>query len=448
MIIDILIVLCLGAFAISSVLAPFGFALAYIWVDTFYPQFVSYNIFSGAPVSLILGVLMVAVYLLGDRKIMPKIPGMLTLYALLAGSITLSTSIAVAPDGALFKYGPSLTVLLVAAFLPFVFNTRLRIESFMMVMLFSVSAHIIPWGIKAAISGGGYQKNLGLIGVNGVPLSESSLMADVVFFAVPLCFYLAKHNLVLNLSERWRRYLFWGLALEFAIGAFGSFARTAVVTAACVLGGYFLRAKRKLLFLPLLIVLPLGFYVASDSWKERMETITDYRNENSAATRLIIWQWAWDFAQQHPLGGGFNAFYVQDITTPQIGEDGQAIHIVRRAFHSIYFSILAEHGYPGLLIFLSILVGTFRGLQLTRRQTKDRADLTWAYDLAGHMQIALFAMLAGDAFIDPSFYAVLWYPLSLALCLRATVVRALLEPAPQPAEMPLQPLGALANPMV
>lgn len=448
MIIDFLLLFCLGVFAISNVIAPFCFALAYVWVDTFYPQYVSYNILSHAPVSMIFGVLMLMFYLLADRKIMPKTTGLLTLYGLMAICISLTTLNAVVPASAEIKYNASITVLLVASFLPFVINTRIRIEAVLMVMLFASSAHILPWGLKTILSGGGYQKSLGLVGTNGIPLSESSMMADFVFFAIPMFLYLAQHNVVLSLSPKPRRYLFWGLSLIFAVGAFGSFARTGLVTMGVVLVGYFFRAKRKLLFLPLVAVLAGGLLVASSGWKDRMETITDYQNEGSAETRLVVWKWAWEFAQQHPLGGGFDTYLVQDIITSQLGEDGQPIHVVHRAFHSIYFSILAEHGYAGILIFLSIIAGSFIALHRTRKQTMDRQDLLWAHDLAGHLQIGLAAMLAGDAFIDPSFYPILWYPMALALCLRSVVVRALGEPAPQLVEPQLQPEEALFSPMV
>ena len=448
MIIDFLLLFCLGVFAISNVIAPFCFALAYVWVDMFYPQYVSYNILTNAPVSMIFGLLMLMFYVLADRKIMPKVPGLLTLYGLMGIWISVTTLNAVVPAAAAIKYNAAITVLLVAAFLPFVINTRVRIEAVLMVMLFASSAHILPWGIKTIISGGGYQKALGLVGVNGIALSESSMMADFVFFAIPMFFYLAQHNVVLSLSPKPRRYLFWGLSLIFAVGAFGSFARTGLVTMGVVLVGYFLRSKRKLLFLPLVAVLAGGLVVASSGWKDRMETMTDYQNEGSAETRVIVWKWAWEFAQQHPLGGGFEAYLVQDITTSHLGADGQPIHVVRRAFHSIYFADLAEHGYPGILIFLSIVAASFLALHRTRKQTRDRQDLLWAHDLAGHLQIGLAAMLAGDAFIDPSFYPILWYPMAMVLCLRSVVIRALGAPAPQFAEPRLQPEAALLSPMV
>jgi putative inorganic carbon (hco3(-)) transporter len=430
MITDGLILLCAGVFVVANVLSPFCFALAYVWQDTFYPQAVSYNIFSAAPVSMIYGVMMLALYVLADRKVMPKSTGLLALYGILAAWITFTTQIAVVPGAAEVKYSAAIVVLLVAAFLPFVINTRVRLEALIMVMLFAAAAHILPWGFKSMVGGGGYHKELGLVVSNGVPLSESSMMADFVFFSIPLFLHLAEHNAVLPLSLGRRRWLFWGLTVIFAIGAFGSYARTGLVCLACMLGGYFLRAKRKLRFLPLFAVLAFALVFASAGWKDRMETISNYQNDDSAETRVIVWQWAWDFAKTHPLGGGFEAYFVQDIDTGAVDAIGEEIHVKARAFHSIYFSMLAEQGYPGLLIFLAIVAGSFLSLHRTRKQTRERADLRWAHDMAGHMQIALFALLVGDAFIDPSFYPILWYPLSAVICLRTTALRALEEGAP------------------
>jgi putative inorganic carbon (hco3(-)) transporter len=448
MITDLLVLLCLAVFSVSNVIAPFSFALAYVWADSFYPQYIAYNMLGNAPISMILGVLMLAFYVLGDRKIMPKATALLTLYALLAIWISLTTLNAVLPGPAAVKYNASITVLLVAGFLPFVINTRIRIEAFLMVMLFGSAVHIMTWGFKTMISGGGYGKSLGLVGVNASALSEGSTMAAFVYFCIPMFFYLIQHNAILNLSSTWRRYLFWGLSVNFAAAAFGTFARTGLISLACLLAGYFIRSKRKLLFLPIIAAFGVGFVYASVDWQERMGTIADYKNEGSANTRVIVWQWAWDYAQQHPLGGGFEVYLTQDITTSQIGEDGLPIHVVKRAFHSIYFANLAEHGYPGILLFLAIIAATFLALRRCRVLTRERADLLWAYDLAGHLQIGLFALVSGYAFVDPAYYPILWYPLAMAPCLYSVVLRAAAEPAPRFADPPLQAVSALANPMV
>src|SRR3546814_4215232 len=47
------------------------------------------------------------------------------------------------------------------------------------------------------------------------------------------------------------------------------------------------------------------------SFTERMETIESYKADQSASTRVAVWQWTWDYAKENPFGGGFDA-YIQN----------------------------------------------------------------------------------------------------------------------------------------
>jgi probable O-glycosylation ligase (exosortase A-associated) len=258
-------------------------------------------------------------------------------------------------------------------------------------------------------------------------------MANFVFACLPLLVFIARHSLLLNMKARTRQIFLTGIGLLFGVGAVGTYARTALISLAAVLGGFFLRSRRKMLFASVAVLFAIVAAVfASEGWKDRMETITDYQDESSAETRIIIWKWAWDFVQEHPLGGGFESYMVQDVETDQIGADGEHVHVRGRAFHSIYFAILAEHGFIGLGLFLAIVLGCLRGLWQTKQQTKTRTDLAWLNDLSSNLLIGLPAFLCGAAFIDISFYPVLWYQLALAVCVRSVALRSLAEPLPEP----------------
>jgi O-antigen ligase len=50
--------------------------------------------------------------------------------------------------------------------------------------------------------------------------------------------------------------------------------------------------------------------------------------------------------------------------------------------HSIYFEMLAEHGFVGLVLFLILGLFTWRSASWIIRQTRADADRKWARDLA------------------------------------------------------------------
>lgn len=398
-------------------MAPFACSLGYVWVDTFFPQFLSYGLLTTVPVSFIMGAAAFGSYLLLDRRNLPRPTLVHTLYFVLAVWITLTNSWAVLPEAATPKYDVAIKALLFAAFTPFVFRSRVQIEAFLLVILFSTAAHIIPWGVKTAVSGGGYGKSLGLLDSMRAWVAESSTLSALCFAFIPLLLTMAKHNRLVPLN-RYTRLGFYGLCVLYAIGAVGTYARTALVSLAVLAAGLWWRSKTKLIFPVIAVVLVAGLYsFTSDRWNERIGTVKELRTEGSAAVRFAVWRWTWDFALQNPLGGGFNVFMINRIEIPNPEPGEPPIVDTGRAFHNIYFAALGEHGFPGLALYVSIQALTLLSLQKVRRRLRGHPEHAWCHDLAGALQITLLTFLAGANFVDVSFISITWYFLALGLCL-------------------------------
>ena len=426
---DLFLVLSFVGLLALGTLAPFVFSLGYVWVDTFLPHRISDALLTNVPVAMIMAVAALGSYLAMDRRAPPRMSWLHLMYFLLAAWITLTSTWAVAPGPAWYKWDPSFKGLMFAAFIPFVFRSRVQIEAFLQVMIFSAAAHILPWGIKTALSGGGYKQNLGQLGINVSFLSESSAIAALCFTFIPLLLHFAKYNLIIPVNSgspfsKLCRLGLYGVAAIYALGSIGTFARVAIVGLAVMFVGMWWRAKKKLWFTvsAAVGVVALGAFTSSQ-WTERISTVAQYDTEDSSLTRILIWRWAWGFAQDNPLGGGFNAFFVNQIVIPTADPLNPRVEF-GRAFHNIYFAVLAEHGYPGAFLYGSILILTFLSLQRTRTRTRGLAEHEWCYELAGATQIGLAVFLACANFIDVSFNPILWDLLALGLCLQGYARRA------------------------
>ena len=99
-----------------------------------------------------------------------------------------------------------------------------------------------------------------------------------------------------------------------------------------------------------------------------------------------------------------------------------------RAFHNIYFASLGEHGYPGLVLYCSILALTVYSLGRTRKLLKGHPEHGWASDMASATRLSLLVMLGCAFFIDISYNPVLWDLMGLGLCLQEYKRRALYAP--------------------
>ena len=94
-----------------------------------------------------------------------------------------------------------------------------------------------------------------------------------------------------------------------------------------------------------------------------------------------------------------------------------------RAFHSSYFEMLGEHGYPGLVIFLLLAGSTLLMLRRLARQARRFAELKWVVDLSDALQSGLAVFLTCGAFVELGFQPMFWYFVSMSLCLNAYMWR-------------------------
>ena len=408
------VVLIYASFLVVGFTAPFVFTLGYLWVDVFYPQFLT-PLLASVPVSLIMAVAAGVSYFLADRRAAPRFTahGLLTIcFALWC---TLSLTWAVAPVQAWAKWDWAFKSLMFSAFLPYVLRTRVQIEAFLQVLLFAMTLHMLPLGIKNMLSGSSYGRNLGIENAN-ILLLESSTLAAASISMIPLVLFLRKHTLLLPKSKITDAMYFFLIGVA-VLCAIGTYARTALIGFIVVGAFLWLQSKRKVLFTVCVVVLALGFgYTASKSWEARIDTTTSYNTDTSALGRILVWKWTLGFVASNPLGGGFNAFYIDTIEFPPV--DGAAPVIIHgKAFHNIYIEVLGEQGFPGLAMFVAIQLLSLFYLRTIRRRTRDRPEQLWCYDLAGALMTSLLVLLACGNFVGIGYQSIIWYALVMPVCL-------------------------------
>jgi probable O-glycosylation ligase (exosortase A-associated) len=402
--------------------APFVLALGYVWVDTFQPQNVTYVILNQLPVALIMGAASVTGYFALDRRSPPPLSLESVLQVLLTVWVTVTLAGAVAGDFAWDKWNWAFKTLAFAAFLPLVIRSRVQIEAFAATYVFSLAANFVPFGLKTLISGGGYGTNLGL-GQGNSGLAEGGLLSTVCLMAVPLVLFLARHS-VLMPRLRFASLAYFGIAALAVVTAVGTYERSALV-GLVVLGAYmFVRSRRKLLFgMAAAAMALIALSVTTERWDARISTINNYQHEDSALTRILVWRWTLGFVSEHPLGGGFNAYVIDHVEMPPDGTHPGGYTQFGRAFHSIYFEMLGEQGWPGLAMFLCIAGSMFLSLRRLSQRVRNIPELVWAADLSDALQSGMAVFLTSGAFVGIAFQPMFWYFVAMGISLRAYVTR-------------------------
>lgn len=408
------------SFLVIGTSAPFIIGLGYVWTDIMLPQRVAWSILPSIPVSAIMGAATVGAYLLFDRKDRPSFWSGSWLFVVWAAWVTMTTTWAEVPEPAWVKWDWAVKTILFAGFLPYLFRTRTHLEALILVMVSAMIAHMIPYAVKTAINGGGYDMSIGLIPVNNGWGGESSTFATACAALLPILMWCKDHSRILPRQ----RLLFLGMGGIALVGLIGSYARTGLVALAVVAGAWWLQSRRKVLWLIAFAAIgSAGMAFTTDQWMARMSTITTYGKEESALGRVAVWLWTLDYVKDHPLGGGFEVYRINTFKVPIEGSHNQFLEIRGKAFHSIYFEVLGEHGWPGAAIWgVLMLLGLWQYWAVIRR-TKGSKDLLWLRELAKALLIAMLAFLAGGAFIGIAFQPFLYDFVAISISL-SQLVRA------------------------
>ncbi|WEK45317.1 MAG: DUF5935 domain-containing protein [Candidatus Andeanibacterium colombiense] len=402
---------------------PFIWVLAYLYIDIVAPQKIGWTLMPILPVSLIAFVAAFAGWALADSKQGSRFTFRQGLMVVLFAYCAVTTLNADFPKEALEKWAWVWKALVFAMFLPLTLRTRLRIEAAVLTMTLSAAAIIISGGIKTAAGGGGYGVLYFFVNDN-TGLYESSTISCVAIAIIPVILWLARFGTIF--PPNWRVRVFAGaLIFSCLLIPVGTEARTGLICIG-VLGVLLLRTiKRRGLYIGLgVCALLVSIPFLPSSFTARMGTIETHDSDESASTRVAVWRWTLDYVKHHPFGGGFNAFLQNSFTydKPVTVDRGrgltessvQSVTDKARAYHSAYFEMLGEQGWPGLTLWLWLhAAGVWQMEKLRRRYVKraradDRAGTprpedAWKAPLADALQQAQLIYLVGALFVGIAF---------------------------------------------
>ena len=430
---DIFFLIFLAAMFGLALKRPFLFVLAYAYIDIVSPQRLSYFLINAIPISLIAFAGAFGGWLIADNKRDSRFSWRQLLMLALLVWCGYTTSHADFPIDAQAKWAWVWKSLVFAIFLPLTLRTRLRIEALALVMVLCASSIIVTGGIKTILSGGGYGE-LNLMVDDNSGLYEGSTISMVAIAIIPLILWLSKHGTIFRPS---RIVTLYAVALSGAclLIPIGTVTRTGLL---CIilLGALFLwRSKKRLQYgLGIAALALFAIPFLPTSFTERMGTIKNYQGDQSASTRVEVWKWTLNYVKTHPAGGGFDAyrankFEYDALRTEGIGNDKRIIkeHIVEegRAYHSAYFEMLGEQGYPGFvmwgLIHLLSFLATNRVYRLYTQRAKP--DEAWVAPLALALQQGHLIYLLGAAFVGIAYQPFVFMLLALQIGLSTYLAR-------------------------
>ena len=246
-----------------------------------------------------------------------------------------------------------------------------------------------------------------------------------LIMVLPLVFY--QWQLATNRHLR-RGLMVMGFLLGLAVIL--TYSRGAVLGVSAMAAVLWLKSRAKIpaAFL-ILAVAVFAYSFAPEQWFGRMNTIENYEGDSSAQRRLWIWQVSLKIAEAHPLlGGGFLVTHWPDATNSVLVHTDLPRMEVGVAAHSIYFDVLSEHGWVGLVLFLMIGAYSWLNCSWLIRRSRNRPELAWANVLGKMGQAVLAGFWVGGAFQSLAYFDEYWGLLFIFDAARRVVAREIATP--------------------
>ena len=127
--------------------------------------------------------------------------------------------------------------------------------------------------------------------------------------------------------------------------------------------------------------------------------------------RINAWGAAINIAMDNFTGGGYKGLPIPWVFQ-KYAQNPTDIHDA----HSIYFQVLAEHGFPGLILFISIAVAAWRLASSLMKATNNKPDLQWIYDLSSMIQVSFIGYWSAGAFLGLADFDLYYCLIAILVC--------------------------------
>ena len=401
---DLVVAACVFIWVPFILLNPHVGVLVWNWVSHMAPQFHSYGFARSFPfLDLIAALTVLGVFISRERKIFTLHPIIVLLFAYYFWLI-LTTLLGYDPTFSSEKLIYITKVMLFAVISMIVMQTPNRLKAFVWVMYASFAFIMLKSGIFTLVTGGA-----GRVQGAGGMIIDNNQLAMALAMILPISIYMWQHPPIPRLKTP-----LLGLVVLNALSILGTQSRGGLVALLGVVAMILLKSKYRFRFLLVMIpVALLAFSFMPDSWKNRMNTTASATEDGSFMGRVSMWKFSVNLADTHPIeGGGFNVFYL-----PRPQERFMPPRFKPRAPHSIYFEVMGEHGYVGLVLFMSLIfTGWFAGGSIFRTY-HDHNETRWIADLGGAIQLSMVGYAVGGLTVNIATFDLFYHLLAiLVMC--------------------------------
>lgn len=389
------------------------------WVGLMSPHRFSWGFAYNLPFAQVIAVAtLLGILFTKDRKNIPWTAGM-SLMVIMYIYMALTSAMAWVPEAAWMKWFDFGKIVLITLLMTTVVHGRNRIHILLLIAALSVGLFGLKGGVFTLLTGGAHR-------VWGPPgetfISGNNAIGLALIMIIPLLISLGREE-----QRKWLRQLLYVTAFFSLIATIFTYSRGALVGLAVMIVFATLRVRKLYGLIIIALAVPaltFGPSLLPGKLTNRAQTIENYKEDGSAMERLVSWKIAWRIALDYPTGGGF------DYEQPQVKhlwdsykdpEDelwGSNYHVA----HSIYFQTLGQHGFPGLALFMAILLASIRLAQTLQSKGQRNTNTHWIANHAKGIQIGIIGYMAAGAFLNLAWFDLIWLYVGLLALLNRELI--------------------------
>jgi probable O-glycosylation ligase (exosortase A-associated) len=278
-------------------------------------------------------------------------------------------------------------------------------------------------GLFAIVSGGSYI----VYGPQDSFLEANNSIGLALAMNIPVLLHLLKIERDKRLRLILKTMLFFSYPAIVCTYSRGAWIGMVMVTILCMLKSrkkFIMVAVAGLVGIILQTVVP---QIAPDRLVNRYDQLVDYKDESSAQSRFWNWEFCKRIGMARPLtGGGFNFTSIENYQRyyPEFLERWPGS---QWTCHSTWLSIFSEHGFPGAILWLALLLCCFLSLRQIRAYGRADPERCRYAQYADMIQSSMVAFLVVGTFLDAAYFDFFYYLVAFIVILKEIMAPAMNE---------------------
>jgi len=400
---DIAITLVVFVGCFYTLKRPYIGVLLWSWLSYMNPHRLAYGFAYSMPFAQITAIVLLSSMLFSkDTRMFPR-GGITNVWVLFLLFMGVTTLFAFFPDQAFSQYIKVIKIQLITFLTMMLITDFKKLRQLIWVIVMSIGYYSVKGGIFTITTAGAFR----VWGPPGSYIEENNGLAIAILMVIPLMIYLYQTTMNTWIKK--------GLSFSIVVSFFtvlGSQSRGALLAISVVGLMYWIKSKSKFISgLFILIITSALLVFMPESWYKRMGTIETYDEDASAMGRLNAWEYAFNVANDNLFGLGFESWSYP--TFAMYAPNPLDVH----AAHSIYFTIMADHGWVGLFLYMLIYFLAWKRLAFILEKTDKNEELREFNILARMLQIGFVSYFVGGAFLSLSYFDLPWHYVSFVVLL-------------------------------